>query len=229
MSHEGGEPVVVERRRALKILTTLSFIFGLGSLLSLLKSVTAPQLEIPEWPKLRLANIKDLKENTWYLFSYPTADIPCILVKLGKAVPEGVGPDKDIVGYVMICQHARYYGTIYIPPKDKRDPNILTYLKTVPPNILELYPEKNMLYCPAHAALYDLEERGSVLTGPPFCSLCRVLLEYDEASGDIYAVSLAPPAPAVPGVTQCSTNPEELKRIMLGKRLLSETLLTEKV
>lgn len=231
MSHveHGEERVSQERRTALKIITSLSFIVGLGGVASLLKSISPAVLEIPEWPRVRLTNVNEIKPKTWYIFSYPTKDIPCLLVKAGKSVPSGVGPDKDIIAYVMICQHARYYGTIYIPPKDARDPEKLTYLKTVPPNILELYPDKNLLYCPAHAAIYDLEKDGEVLTGPPFCSLCKVVLEYDETSGDIYAAGLAPPAPAVPGVTQCSNNPEELKRIMLGKQLLTETLLEEKI
>jgi len=231
LSHveHGEERASQDRRTALKIITSLSFIVGLGGLASLLKSISPAILEIPEWPRVRLANINEIKLRTWYLFSYPTKDIPCLLVKTGKSLPSGVGPDRDIIAYVMICQHARYYGTIYIPPKEVRDPEKLTYLKTVPPNILELYPDKNLLYCPAHAAIYDLEKDGEVLAGPPFCSLCKVILEYDETSGDIYAVGLAPPAPAVPGVTQCSNNPEELKRIMLGKKLVTEALLEEKI
>jgi Rieske Fe-S protein len=231
LSHiERGEKTVSqERRTALKIITSISFIVSLGSLASLLKSISPVVLEIPEWPRVRLANINGIKLRTWYLFSYPTKDIPCLLVKTGKSLPSGVGPDRDIIAYVMICQHARYYGTIYIPPKEVRDPEKLTYLKTVPPNILELYPDKNLLYCPAHAGIYDLEKDGEVLAGPPFCSLCKVVLEYDEASGDIYAVGLSPPAPAVPGVTQCSNNPEELKRIMLGKKLVTEASLEEKI
>ena len=231
MSHveHSQERVSQERRTALKIITSLSFIVGFGSLASLLKSISPAVLEIPEWPRVRLANISEIKLRTWYLFSYPTKDIPCLLVKTGKSLPSGVGPDRDIIAYVMICQHARYYGTIYIPPKEVRDPEKLTYLKTVPPNILDLYPDKNLLYCPAHAAIYDLEKDGEVLAGPPFCSLCKVVLEHDETSGDIYAVGLAPPAPAVPGVTQCSNNPEELKRVMLGKKLVTEAFLEEKI
>lgn len=231
MSHResGEEGASTDRRTTLKIITSLSFILGIGGVASLLRSISPVVLEIPEWPRVRLANVSQIKPKTWYLFSYPTRDIPCLLLKTGKSIPSGVGPDKDLVSYVMICQHARYYGTIYIPPKEERNKEKLTYLKTVPPNILELYPEKSLLYCPAHAGIYDLERDGEVLAGPPFCSLCKVVLEYDDASGDIYAVGLAPPAPAVPGVTQCSNDANELKRIMLGKRLISETLLEEKV
>lgn len=231
MEHEehSKEKVSTDRRTTLKFITSLSFIFGLSSIAPLLKSVSPAVLEIPEWPRVRLANVNEIKPMRWYLFSYPTKDIPCLVVKTGKSLPSGVGPEKDIVAYVMICQHARYYGTIYIPPKEERIPEKLTYLKTVPPNILELYPDKNLLYCPAHAAIYDLENNGEVLAGPPFCTLCKVVLEYDEASGDIYAVGLAPPAPPVPGVTQCSSDPSELKRIMLGKKLVSEITLEEKV
>lgn len=224
-----GEKVATTRRKTLKLMTTLSVLFGIGSLAPLLKAITPITLKIPEWPRLKIANINEIKPATWYLFSYPTENIPCLLVKLGKPVPDGVGPDKDVVAYVMICQHARYYGTIYLPPGEKRDPGKLSYLKTVPPTILDLYPEKNLLYCPAHAGFYDLENAGSVLSGPPFCSLCRVVLDYEEETGDVYVMGLAPPAPAVPGVTQCSTNPDELKRILLGKKLVSEIKLEERV
>ncbi|MEN2974352.1 MAG: hypothetical protein ABDH32_02095 [Candidatus Caldarchaeales archaeon] len=227
--HEVEKPVSKERRSTLKFITIISFILGFGSLASLIKSVTPPILEIPEWPRVKVANIRTIKPMTWYLYSYPTTEIPCILIKTGKNVDGGVGPDRDIVSYVMICQHARYYGTIYIPPEINRDPNKLNYLKTVPPDILKLHPEKNLLYCPAHAGVYDLDNGGSVLYGPPFCGLSRAVLEYDEETGDIYVVGLAPPAPPLPGVTQCSIDEEELKRIMLGKKLVSEVVLEEKV
>ncbi|MCL7397417.1 MAG: hypothetical protein LZ167_08410, partial [Thaumarchaeota archaeon] len=62
LSHtERGEKTVSqERRTALKIITSISFIVSLGSLASLLKSISPVVLEIPEWPRVRLANINGI-------------------------------------------------------------------------------------------------------------------------------------------------------------------------
>ena len=40
--------------------------------------------------------------------AYPDADAPGVLLKLGKPVPGGVGPDGDIVGFTTICPHKGY-------------------------------------------------------------------------------------------------------------------------
>ena len=58
-----------------------------------------------DYPVARLANVKDLKANEPVNVAYPDADAPGVLLKLGKAVQGGVGPDGDIVGFTTVCPH----------------------------------------------------------------------------------------------------------------------------
>jgi arsenite oxidase small subunit len=57
------------------------------------------------YPSNRLANVRDLKVNEPVPVSYPDNDAPGVLLKLGKRVPGGAGPDGDIVGFSTICPH----------------------------------------------------------------------------------------------------------------------------
>jgi arsenite oxidase small subunit len=50
-----------------------------------------------DYPINRLANIKDLKLNEPLNVSYPDANAPGVLLKLGTKVPGGVGAEGDIV------------------------------------------------------------------------------------------------------------------------------------
>ena len=58
-----------------------------------------------DYPSNRLANVSELKPNETLDVSYPDADAPGVLLKLGKRVPGGAGPDGDIVGFSTICPH----------------------------------------------------------------------------------------------------------------------------
>jgi arsenite oxidase small subunit len=58
-----------------------------------------------EYPSNRLGNVSDLKPDQPVNVSYPDADAPGVLLKLGKKVPGGVGPDGDIVGFTTTCPH----------------------------------------------------------------------------------------------------------------------------
>jgi len=58
-----------------------------------------------DYPANRLANIADLVVNEPMDISYPDADSPGVLLKLGQAVEGGVGPDGDIVAFSVLCPH----------------------------------------------------------------------------------------------------------------------------
>ena len=45
------------------------------------------------------------RSNEPFNVAYPDADAPGVLIKLGKRVPTGVGPDGDIVGFSTTCPH----------------------------------------------------------------------------------------------------------------------------
>jgi arsenite oxidase small subunit len=65
----------------------------------------APTAARVDYPVNRLANVKDLKLNEPLNVSYPDANAPGVLLKLGKQVPGGVGAEGDVVGFTTICPH----------------------------------------------------------------------------------------------------------------------------
>jgi arsenite oxidase small subunit len=57
------------------------------------------------WPERPVAKLAALRVNTPLAFHYPDAASPCVLLKLGRAVPGGVGPEGDVVAYSALCAH----------------------------------------------------------------------------------------------------------------------------
>ncbi|MEL6210803.1 MAG: arsenate reductase (azurin) small subunit [Pseudomonadota bacterium] len=112
------------------------------------------------YPANRLGNVSDLAENTPLEVSYPDADAPGVLLKLGKAVEGGVGPDGDIVGFSTICPHKGYP---------------LSYVA-----------ENRTFNCPGHYSVFDPEAGGQQVWGQATQNLPQYVLRVDDA-GDIYA------------------------------------------
>jgi len=123
----------------------------------------APQLARVTYPSNRLANIADLKVNEPMDVSYPDADAPGVLLKLGEAVEGGVGPDGDIVGFSTICPHKGY------PMSYNADDRTLN--------------------CPGHYSRFDLEKGGQQIWGQATQNLPQYALRVDD-QGDIYAEGL---------------------------------------
>lgn len=69
----------------------------------------AARADIPlarvSYPSQKLGNVKELKVDEPVDITYPDADSPGILLKLGKPVEGGVGPDGDIVAFSTLCPH----------------------------------------------------------------------------------------------------------------------------
>ncbi|HVP22363.1 MAG TPA: arsenate reductase (azurin) small subunit [Conexivisphaerales archaeon] len=120
------------------------------------------------FPIVKVANVSQISANTPVAFSYPLADEPNMLVKIGQKAQGGVGPDGDIVAFSTICQHQGCTAG---------------YVATAPS------PEA---VCPCHNSVFDLVHGGKVLSGPAPFALPQVMLEVDS-SGDIYAYSMGPP------------------------------------
>ncbi len=112
------------------------------------------------YPSNRLANTSDLKPNSPLQVSYPDADAPGVLLKLGSKVPGGVGPDSDIVGFTTICPHKGF--PLAYNSADKT------------------------LNCPGHYSRFDCENGGQEIWGMATENLPQYLLRVD-AKGDIYA------------------------------------------
>lgn len=112
------------------------------------------------YPRTRLANLKDLKPNEPFTVAYPDADAPGVLIKLGKPVPGGAGPDGDIVGFSTACPH-----------------------KGFP---LHYNAERRTLNCPGHYSVFDCEAGGQETWGHATQNLPQYALRVD-AQGDITA------------------------------------------
>jgi len=118
---------------------------------------------IPEYPRVRLANVRDLEVNVPLEVSYPDEDAPGVLLKLGRPVPGGVGPGGDIVGFSTVCPH-----------------------KGFP---LHYVGEERTLDCPGHYSRFDVEAGGQQVWGHATQNLPQYELVVDE-KGDIYAVGI---------------------------------------
>jgi arsenite oxidase small subunit len=112
------------------------------------------------YPSNRLANVSELKANEPLNVSYPDNDAPGVLLKLGKRVADGVGPDGDIVGFSTTCPHKGFP---------------LSYNKS-----------DRTLNCPGHYSRFDCEAGGQQIWGQATQNLPQYVLRVD-AKGDIYA------------------------------------------
>ncbi|MEP3278585.1 MAG: arsenate reductase (azurin) small subunit [Stappiaceae bacterium] len=112
------------------------------------------------YPDNRLGNISDLTENEPMDVAYPDEEAPGVLLKLGKAVEGGVGPDGDIVGFSTICPHKGFS--------------------------MSYDGESRTLNCPGHYSVFDVEAGGQQTWGHATQNLPQYVLRVDD-KGDIYA------------------------------------------
>jgi arsenite oxidase small subunit len=120
----------------------------------------APPSARVDYPSNRLGNVHDLKVDEPLQVSYPDGDAPGVLLKLGKRVPTGAGPDGDIVGFSTVCPH-KGFPLAY----DKSD---------------------RTMNCPGHYSRFDCEAGGQQVWGQATQNLPQYVLRVDD-KGDIFA------------------------------------------
>lgn len=120
----------------------------------------APAAALVKYPSNRLANAGELKVNEALDVAYPDQDAPGVLLKLGKRVEGGVGPDGDIVGFAALCPHKGFY--------------------------MNYRAEDRTLNCPGHFSRFDCEKGGQQVWGHATQNLPQYALRVDE-KGDVYA------------------------------------------
>ncbi len=113
-----------------------------------------------DYPAKKLGNIRNLKVNQPREVSYPDADAPGVLLKLGKRVEGGVGPDGDIVGFTTVCPHKGF--PLSYNAKDRT------------------------FNCPGHYSRFDPEAGGQQVWGHATQNLPQYVLRVDK-KGDIWA------------------------------------------
>jgi arsenite oxidase small subunit len=176
------EELLSSRRNFLKLALTVSGVAVVGSVGSLFRVLEfIPSTSGPtSWPVVKIANISSLDPAKPLRFNYPLVDTPSVLVKTGTPADNGVGPDSDIVAYSDVCQHL---GCIFsILPAGASPPCNPGYSAPAPQG-----------YCCCHGGQYDLVHGGQVIGGPPVRPIPQVILRFDSATGDIYAIGMTAP------------------------------------
>ncbi len=111
-----------------------------------------------------IGKAKAMKVNAPQGFAYPDPSSPCMAVKMGEPVPGGVGPDRDIVAYSMICTHQ---------------------------GCPTAYDAKNRTFkCPCHFTIFDAEKKGQMVCGHAPSKLPRIVLDYDAKTDTVRAVAV---------------------------------------
>jgi arsenite oxidase small subunit len=141
---------------------------GAGVAAAGLAPVTAEAHEVgsatlPYKPKV-VARARGMKVNQPLDFNFPDAASPCQAVKMGQAVPGGVGPDSDIVAYSTMCTH-QGCPTVY-------DANDRTFK------------------CPCHFTIFDAEKGGQMVCGQATENLPQIVLEYNAKNDTVTAVAV---------------------------------------
>lgn len=136
-----------------------------------------------------------LEKEVNYIFNYPYASTPCILVNLPKPTDQnveltadngekyiwksGVGKDRTIVAYVAICTHQMTHPTpndsfiMYVPEKTKT----------------MAYEKSGIIVCSSHLSAFDAKAGAKVLGGAATQPLSAVVLEH-AADDTLWAVGI---------------------------------------
>jgi len=187
MKRKRNETGNASRRDFLKILLAAGSAFTVAAGASVFRFLTYIPTANPNqpatqlaWPRIKLGNTNSLEPLIPLRFNYPLVNTPNVLVKLGVKAENGVGPDEDIVAYSIICQHLGcYFG---FQPSGSSPPCDTSFQAPVAEG-----------YCCCHGGQYDFTQGAKVIGGPPPRPVPSVQLEYDAATGDIYAVAMSPP------------------------------------
>jgi Rieske Fe-S protein len=132
-----------------------------------------------------------LEPETNYVFQYPFAATPCLLVKLRRPVAAGaslkredgatyawqggVGPDHNLVAFSAICAHKLAYPT--------REVSFIRFQAIRSPT-----SDGNVIHCCADHSVYDPAAGARVLSGPAPQPLAAILLDYDAGKDELAAL-----------------------------------------
>jgi len=118
--------------------------------------------QVSPFPAKVLANINNLTQGQPLVDLYPDDNSPIVLVKLGERAIGGIGPDKDVVAFSLLCTHR---------------------------GCTVSYLDDNSFACPCHHSKFDAAKAGQVVIGQATEDLPQVDLEL-AANGDISAVGI---------------------------------------
>ena len=139
--------------------------------------------------------VSDLQKETTYIFNYPFASTPCMLVNLPEATQQevklksetgeeylwksGVGKNRTVVAYSAICAHQLTHPT----PND-------SFIQYVPKNKPTMaYSNSGVIVCSSHLSAYDAAAGAKVLGGAATQPLAAIVLDVAE-DDTIWAVGV---------------------------------------
>ena len=182
----------MERRQ---FLTTCAVLGGAGVL-----AFDAARADTPSrlYSRARLTDVhgrpiraRDLAADTNYVFQYPFAATPCLLVKLSRpaavtanlkredggeyAWQGGVGDDRSVVAFSAICAHKLAYPT--------REVSFIRFQRE-----RSATSAAKVIHCCADHSVYDPAQGARVIAGPAPQPLAAILLEYDGVEDALYAL-----------------------------------------
>ena len=139
----------------------------------------------------RPVRARELAAETNYVFQYPFAATPCLLVKLSRpaalgtnlrrddgeryAWPGGVGTDRNIVAFSAICAHKLAYPT--------REVSFIRFQRE-----RSATSAAQVIHCCADHSVYDPAQGARVLAGPAPQPLAAIVLEHDGTDDGLYAL-----------------------------------------
>ncbi|MGL5004724.1 MAG: (2Fe-2S)-binding protein [Casimicrobium sp.] len=118
-----------------------------------------------------------LKPLTNYIFQYPFASTPCLLLDMGRDIG-GVGKKRSIVAFSAICSHKLAY-----PAKE------VSFIRFQAQASSKSEAER--IHCCADHSVYDPTANAKVLSGPAPAPLAAIALEYDAKTDVLRAVGTA--------------------------------------
>ena len=158
----GNRPVELGRRQFLRGGATAAAAATAAGMIPRTAEAT-PALARITYPSVRLVNINQLKVDQPVQIQYPDKDSPGVIIKLGRKVEGGVGPDGDIVAFSTLCPHKGYP---------------LGYVAA-----------DKTLNCPGHYSRFDCEKGGLEIWGHATQNLAQFELRVAQ-NGDISAVAV---------------------------------------
>lgn len=161
----GIERACVSRRSFLKGGSVVGGTIWLAGVPGMGDKVLAAQ--VARYPRKFIARLSALTTDQPLKFEYPDEgrNAGSLLVKLGERAGGGLGPDRDVVAYNVLCTH-------------QGGPMGGTYNAE----------HKILGPCPFHQSTFDLTRHGMIVSGHATESLPQVLLELE--GDDIYAVGM---------------------------------------
>jgi len=115
---------------------------------------TSSRPSLAAFPATTLARLSDLKVGQVSHARYPDDHSPVMIFKLGKTVPDGVGPNSDVVAYSSICTHLGCTVT--------------------------WKAQTGVISCPCHFSSFDPARGGIMIVGHATTNLPQVMLQVED-------------------------------------------------